>query len=46
MRTNSIGRLRSDIDELQVRQAKYERKLNIVVGALILCIAGVTFMLL
>ena len=38
MRTNSIGKLRKDIDEVRARQELIERKLNFVgLGVIIIC---------
>ena len=39
MRTNSIGRIRKDLDDLCVKHAKLERKLNFIVCAVIIYIA-------
>ncbi len=36
MRTNSIGRIRKDLDDVAVRQTKLERKMNIVICSIII----------
>ena len=36
MRTNSIGRIRKDLDDLCVKHAKLERKLNFIACAVII----------
>ena len=41
MRTNSIGRIRKDLDDLCVKHANLEKKLNFIIGAII--ISGVVF---
>ena len=46
MRNNTIGKLRGDLDVLLDRQAKLEAKLNIAIGAVIFCIAGVLYLAL
>ena len=43
MRTNSIGKIRKDLDELSVRHTKLERKLNFVIGTVIIGIAAMAF---
>lgn len=42
MRTNSIGRIRKDLDDACVKHAKLERKLNFVIGTII--IGGILMM--
>ena len=43
MRTNSIGRIRKDLDDMFVKHAKLERKLNFVIGTIIIGSVLVTF---
>ena len=46
MRTNSIGKLRKDLDLVLAAQRKLETRLNILFAIVIFCTAGVLYTIL